>query len=108
LLAKDRAEKRTGVSVDWRELSICHGFGLHFRRMPKAHPARPAMARLAKLFDEFERDFAGSPISFALKRMGVPRFHLVYPGVEVKPNGQLPRLPRGPAGSGRTGPKTGK
>jgi hypothetical protein len=48
------------------------------------------MARLAKLFDEFERDFAGSPISFAPKRMSVPKFVWSSPRGPFHPNRPAP------------------
>lgn len=108
--------RRKGASLEVGEQSICHGLGIHLRRMAQDHPARPVMARLAGLLDQFERDFGGSPVSFALRRMSLPKFEIWYPGEPVEVDGDRPRFPGSeprppvtgrPTGSAPTGPTTG-
>ena len=121
VLAKDKAQNKVGASLNHTEQSICHGFGMHLRRRAEGDPARPVLAKLAKAFDQFERDFAGSPIAFALKRMSLTKFEVWYPGPPIDAESPRPRLPGqepgrpttpprpapGRSGPPRTGPRTG-
>lgn len=110
------------VGIGFSNLGLCHGVRPFLAvELPGGDALRPELEQLAALVDDFLLRYAHTPFAFALRQMGLARFHFTYPGIAGNVPRQRPksgaednpvtprRPPRNAGGSsgGSGGPTTG-
>ena len=111
------------VGIGYTNMSLCHGVRPYYEiELPGGARLRPELEKLDALMTAFVQRYGHTPYAFALRRMGIARFHFVYPGIAGRIPRQRPksalddkpvttprRPPRNGAGSsgGSGGPTTG-
>lgn len=77
---------RRPVSIWFTELSLCHGVAPFFDvDLPGGEALRGELAELDRRVAAFAERYANTPFLVAVRRAGIARFHLTYPGIAGVP-----------------------